>query len=413
MLRTVQIVRSLEYETTDFSLYTPEDVSHVGWYYIPVANGGPTWMEPYDNENFGIEMVSYVVPMYREDILIGVIGLDIDVRYFKEKVEEVSVYDTGYAFVASKNGDIVYHKDYPDGIAVEDFDENLIALGEVIGQDREAGQVYDYQWDGEEKRLVFQPLVNRMYLIITAPASEIDASRNQLIFQCLTILVLVLIIAAILSVCLVRQITKPLQELTRASEQIAKGNWDVDIQCKTKDEVGVLAATLKNTIAELNKNILYVRKMAYTDNLTGLYNRHYLVEFCRESVAEDGMRAGVVFCDLNGLKYRNDHFGHSAGDELILRFANALKESFSENMCCRMSGDEFVAIALHITEEEFMVHVEQLIEKNLDENGISMAAIGYCWKPDAVRVGDMLTEAENAMYQDKKIFYEKYPMYKR
>ena len=45
-------------EPTDFTMYEPDDLEHVGWYYIPVNNGKPTWMEPYLNSNINVYMVS-------------------------------------------------------------------------------------------------------------------------------------------------------------------------------------------------------------------------------------------------------------------------------------------------------------------------------------------------------------------
>ena len=50
---------------TDFSIYDKTDLAHVGWYYIPVNNGGPTWMDPYLNENINVFMISYVVPIFK------------------------------------------------------------------------------------------------------------------------------------------------------------------------------------------------------------------------------------------------------------------------------------------------------------------------------------------------------------
>lgn len=47
---------------TDFSMYEKDDLEHVGWYYIPVENKAPLWMDPYLNANVNIYMISYVVP---------------------------------------------------------------------------------------------------------------------------------------------------------------------------------------------------------------------------------------------------------------------------------------------------------------------------------------------------------------
>lgn len=397
---------------TDLSQYSPEDVSHVGWYYIPIENGGPTWLEPYENKNLGIDMISYVIPMYRGDTVIGIIGMDIDIRLLKESVNAISIYDSGYAFLTSSQGDLLYHKEYPDGVAQENFSGDLSDVKELLQKNQTNGEIFSYQWHGQKKRLVFHTLVNGMSLAITAPVSEIDASKNNLILQCSLILLIILAFASLLCFKLVGQMTKPLAELTQAAEQIAEGDWDVTIKCDSKDEVGVLAQTLQHTIQELNKYIADVSRLAYTDVTTGLNNRHYMEKYCQESLTTTTRDIGVIFCDLNALKYTNDHYGHTAGDKLILQFANLLKENFSNDMCCRMSGDEFVVCILQKTEKEFMHLVEQLKENNKKFNP-PMASIGYCWKPTLENIDSMLTAAEDVMYQDKALFYERFPLYKR
>ena len=52
---------------TDISMYDKDDLEHVGWYYIPVNRGKPTWMNPYMNANINVYMISYVVPLFLPD----------------------------------------------------------------------------------------------------------------------------------------------------------------------------------------------------------------------------------------------------------------------------------------------------------------------------------------------------------
>lgn len=401
-------------ELTDISQYDPEDVSHVGWYYVPIANGGPTWMDPYENKNIDIEMISYIIPMYRGDTVIGVIGMDIDISLLEESVCAVTVYDSGYAFLAAANGDIIYHKDYPDGVAVEDFDEDLVELGKTIDQNKRSQEkIISYKWHGENKQMVFKKLVNGMYLIITVPSAELNQVQNGLILQCISIMLAVLGVAAVLSVKLVGQMTKPLSELTKAAEQIAKGDWNVVIRCESKDEVGVLAQTLRETIGELNRYINYINRLVDRDTMTGLYNRHYMTKYCQSCTEDKPMDLGVIFCDLNGLKYANDHYGHSAGDQLIRDFSELLKEVFPQDMCCRMSGDEFVVCAARENEQEFLERVELLRRRNREHDDHPLASIGACWEKNVTDIEELMKEAENVMYQDKECFYQEFPDYRR
>lgn len=397
---------------TDLSLYEPGDISHVGWYYIPIANGGPTWMEPYENKNLDINMISYIIPMYRDDIVIGVLGMDIDVRLLEKCVSAVSVYDTGYAFIVGEKGDIIYHKDYPQGLKVTDLDEDILGIEEILNKNQRQGKVFDYQWHGEDKRLVFQRLVNGMSLAIAVRAEELDMTENMLVLQCVCLLLLIAAIAVVFSGRMTRRMIKPLQELTNAAQKVAKGDWNVEVRCNSKDEIGVLAKTLKDTIEELNSTHNKLETLASTDALTGLYNRHYMTEYCNHYDKGSPVNVGVVFCDLNGLKYANDHYGHAGGDELLLKFAKLIRDCFPEDMCFRMGGDEFVVIVMQKTEEQFYAQLERLKRDNKEEQ-MPLASIGVCYKDNAENLGQLLTEAEDAMYQDKEKFYQEFPEHQR
>ncbi len=50
--------------------------------------------------------------------------MDISMDLLKEAVAELSVYDTGWAFLIDKQGNVIYHEDYPDGIDYENLSEN-------------------------------------------------------------------------------------------------------------------------------------------------------------------------------------------------------------------------------------------------------------------------------------------------
>ena len=77
---------------TDFSMYEPGDVEHVGWYYIPVQNGAPMWMDPYLNSNINVYMISYVVPLYAEDgTSIGIVGMDVAFSELTDMVDAIKI----------------------------------------------------------------------------------------------------------------------------------------------------------------------------------------------------------------------------------------------------------------------------------------------------------------------------------
>ena len=118
------------------------------------------------------------------------------------------------------------------------FDDNLTQVHDILDTERIEGKIYSYTWKGASKRLVYKKLTNNMYLVLCAPASEIDVSRNSLAMQCLVILFVVLLIASIAGIHMVHRITKPLRGLTEAAKQVAGGDWNAKIEAGGQDEVG-------------------------------------------------------------------------------------------------------------------------------------------------------------------------------
>jgi two-component system cell cycle response regulator len=92
-----------------------------------------------------------------------------------------------------------------------------------------------------------------------------------------------------------------------------------------------------------------------TDPLTGLGNRGRmqidLERLCGR--ADEGHPAALLFLDLNGFKHYNDTLGHPAGDELLTRLGNALREAIGEDgTAYRVGGDEF-CVLLSCDEDRF------------------------------------------------------------
>ena len=80
---------------------------------------------------------------------------------------------------------------------------------------------------------------------------------------------------------------------------------------------------------------------ANTDMLTGLYNRRYFYVRLNE-IKEDPFT--LIYMDLDRFKQVNDTFGHTTGDEVLVKTAELIREFFPGASCYRLGGDEFAAI---------------------------------------------------------------------
>lgn len=164
------------------------------------------------------------------------------------------------------------------------------------------------------------------------------------------------------------------------------------------------------TVQDIHKEYDHVVDViGTTDAMTGLYNK---LAFERDSISCKTGFVGVVFGDLNGLKYTNDNYGHSAGDKMIKSFAKMLRNNFKTYHCYHISGDEFVVAGYDIKIHEFLSDVLSFHKGLWDKDLPPIAALGYsAGVPQDIKA---ITEcAEKAMYEDKQKFYEKFPQMMR
>src|SRR5688572_10187167 len=87
---------------------------------------------------------------------------------------------------------------------------------------------------------------------------------------------------------------------------------------------------------------------SYTDTLTGLANRRYLMQQFPRLLSEHKITQGlaIMIIDLDSLKPINDQHGHAAGDDLIVEIARTLKQAIRpDDVLVRWGGDEFVVVA--------------------------------------------------------------------
>lgn len=84
--------------------------------------------------------------------------------------------------------------------------------------------------------------------------------------------------------------------------------------------------------------------MAYSDPLTGLYNRYAFYKLL--SNERGTRRVTILLFDLDNLRLVNECFGHQSGDEAVLRFSQLLREAFPDKICVRMNGDIFAVAIL-------------------------------------------------------------------
>lgn len=207
------------------------------------------------------------------------------------------------------------------------------------------------------------------------------------------------------------------QEISDSTElAMSDGRIIVQVCRPVRDEDQRLIGRLwlYDDVTQERRNAEQLIYLAERDGLTGLYNRRRFEEALERALLDAGRRhakCALMLFDLDEFKHLNDHFGHRAGDALLVRVANELSSTIRRNeILARLGGDEF---SLLVTEFERIEEVENLAERvvrgiarlpfSFDGRELRItASLGIAVFPDhASSLAELVAAADLAMYQAK------------
>ena len=165
-----------------------------------------------------------------------------------------------------------------------------------------------------------------------------------------------------------------------------------------------------NLIRENDRLFREVQRLAITDGLTGLFNRHKL----DEALANEFERArrykrplSIVMIDMDGLKTINDTYGHPAGDAALKMVADVIRGQIRRvDMPARFGGDEFVVVLPEV-ELELAAKIAERIcvkiqptEKHEDMFSVSGGVAQL--SDEHASAEDFLRAVDQALYRAKR-----------
>lgn len=178
--------------------------------------------------------------------------------------------------------------------------------------------------------------------------------------------------------------------------------------------LGIMSMRETKELIEIGLQAKRFERMAYHDQLTGLYNRTAYAEYGKQLELTGG-NCVVVMCDLNNLKKCNDNYGHEKGDEYIKYCADLIKSVFGEiGKCYRIGGDEFCILiecqTLSVCEQK-IDEVQRIIEayNNTHDKEFQYGIACGCVRFDILLDHDLEDTLRRA---DKKMYYQKFQMKK-
>jgi len=172
----------------------------------------------------------------------------------------------------------------------------------------------------------------------------------------------------------------------------------------------VASVSLENTFLYLRTN-----ELAITDSLTGIYVQKFFKERVSEEIARSlrgNTNLSVLLMDIDFFKVYNDTYGHMAGDLVLKKIANILKQTVQDsgNIVARYGGEEFGVILVNADLSQAL-ETAQTIRKNIEEQTFLLrrektkvtVSIGVASCPsDAKICEDLIKMADDALYKAKK-----------
>ena len=247
-------------------------------------------------------------------------------------------------------------------------------------------------------------------------------------------LLMLVSLAVLVGIVLQRALVRPIRQLSEAAREIEAGNFSTMLPVNgRKDEVGTLVRAFSRMADSIERHDRDMRRMAYTDSLTGLANRLAFRETLDHRLMQlrgVGRQLALLFADIDDFKRVNDTLGHDVGDEVLIQFANRIREAVERagghaSELARFGGDEFV-ILLHSEGEHGDIrgsaaHLAETLVAELsrpivvqDRQVFLGTSIGVTLFPEDASGATMLMKnGDIAMYQAKVAGKNCYRFYSR
>jgi diguanylate cyclase (GGDEF)-like protein len=248
------------------------------------------------------------------------------------------------------------------------------------------------------------------------PASSAYQDVRRLRNATVLLVVVLLVVVGSLAYGLGLLIVNPLERLTLAANRVASGDLDVAVPSSGGGELSHLTGVFNDMVRRLREGRAELERVSVTDPLTGLANRRRLVtELDRELRRSDrtGHPFSILMLDVDRFKKFNDTWGHPAGDGVLKRLANTLRDCVRDvDTVARYGGEEFTVL-LPETPAAEAARVAERIRAATEKDRFTAegattvvsvtVSIGYAVYPENGRAQESLIEAaDQALYRSKQ-----------
>ncbi|WP_080051847.1 methyl-accepting chemotaxis protein [Oceanospirillum multiglobuliferum] len=234
------------------------------WYLEAQKAGKTIFTEPYKDTSSGLLILSVASPAIQNGQLKGVVGADLGLAEVVDVIERIDVGDKGFVMLVDESGIVVAHPDQSLRM------KPLSQIGQELNQGTmtrlaNSQQMLIEKINGIDYLMRFQKVGNsRFYVGVALHQGHVMSPVKQLLIVNSLVSLVLIVIAAAMSMMMVSRVLKPLTEIGVALEEIAKGGGDLTkrLTVHSHDEVGALASHFNHFVGSMHHIIQDISSLA-------------------------------------------------------------------------------------------------------------------------------------------------------
>lgn len=299
--------------------------------------------------------------------------------------------------------------------ARREWKDSMVLADVIFSSDTSRATLFQLDQRVNQIMFTLEQMYETFYGEINAQRTQINESEKGFLLVISATVGMGLLIALAGAAWLARSVLVPLREFEKGVAHFSNENLSYRLTLNNQDEIGRLAlefnAMAERLLAHRNK----LEELSVRDGLTGLYNRRELEKRLHQEIqrAHRYRRSlSVLMLDIDHFKNVNDHYGHQAGDEVLITVADLIQLNVRPvDVVCRYGGEE-VAIILPETDEAGARSVAERIRGTVEDSVTTTpqgdtvhvtVSIGLAVFPrDGDTAASLIHTADQALYAAKQ-----------
>ncbi|MEK5269659.1 methyl-accepting chemotaxis protein [Aeribacillus sp. FSL K6-8394] len=248
LVRSVYVANTKTLVAIEPELNLKEDliINSRPWYKSAVTSPNfVSWSEPYHDVEKGDYVVTASKAITKDGVLLGVIGIDINLTTFNEFVKQVEAGFGGYTFLLDRNGVAIAHPK----MTGKNLYKNNGLMAAIKNQKRGIASIKE---NGKDSTIIFETITELNWKIgVVYSDANLEQTARTIRSINIFIIIAALIVAFFITSFVSRSISKPILLLAKNADKMAEGDLSGTLTVKNKDEIGKLA----NSFTKMTDNI--------------------------------------------------------------------------------------------------------------------------------------------------------------